>query len=167
MEQLLAYLVKLSVTLMLLFVFYRFVLQKLTFYMLNRWYLFGYSVAAFFIPLININPFLEHSSLSEQQFVQWIPAVNATGLQGVVTVESENLSPAFYSLLLIAAGIMVLLIRFCIRYFSVRSFRRRASLISDGAVKVYHIDQDVNPFSFGSSIFVNTQCTAYASECCR
>ncbi|MGB3088483.1 MAG: hypothetical protein WBB20_00845, partial [Chitinophagaceae bacterium] len=53
------YILKLSVSLAVVFLFYHFVLRKLTFYNWNRWYLLGYTILAFFISFINISPVLE------------------------------------------------------------------------------------------------------------
>jgi hypothetical protein len=50
---------------------------------------------------------------------------------------------------------IVMLMRFLIQYFSVRSVRNASQLISAGDVNVYHIDKNIVPFSFGNSIFIN------------
>ena len=52
------YVIKLSVSLAVLWIFYQLLLRRLTFYNLNRWYLLGYSVLCFFIPLVDVGPAL-------------------------------------------------------------------------------------------------------------
>ena len=50
MQYLLQYLIKFSISLAVLYVFYRAVLRPLTFYQWNRFYLLGYSLLCFAIP---------------------------------------------------------------------------------------------------------------------
>jgi hypothetical protein len=73
MAQLIDYLIKLSGTLMVMYLFYWTVLRRLTFYISNRWYLLGYSILAFVIPLINIDPLLRRASLADEEFVRLVP----------------------------------------------------------------------------------------------
>jgi hypothetical protein len=44
-----------------------------------------------------------------------------------------------------------------IQYFSFLSIRRKAQLLSESDARVYHVDADIIPFSFGNSIFINKQ----------
>ncbi len=155
MTQLIEYLIKLSGTLMVLYLFYWLVLRRLTFYRWNRWYLTGYSVAAFFIPFININPLIEKTRL-ENDFIQWVPVFDVSGLHGNIPVqESESLWPAELVVILFLFGSALMLIRFSVQYFSMRAVRNSSDLISDGEVKVYHSTKNIMPFSFGKSIFIN------------
>ena len=157
MAQGIDYLIKLSGTLMVVYLFYWLVLRRLTFYTPNRWYLLGYSIVAFVIPFINIDPWLHSTRLSDEQFVRLVPVLD-TG--GIGEVSSVQVSSHFWDFKTIAfafvgAGTIVMLIRFLIQYFSVRSVRNASQLISAGEVKVYHIDKNIVPFSFGNSIFIN------------
>src|SRR5688572_5308582 len=69
------YLLKLSVSLGIMYLFYQFVLRRLTFYNHNRWYLTGYSLLFFFISFINISPILEKNEVVSHDIVTFIPAV--------------------------------------------------------------------------------------------
>ena len=73
MPVLLLYILKLSVSLAVMFVFYQLVLRKLTFYNWNRWYLLGYSVISFLIAFIDISPVLEQHEWSGNNIVQSDP----------------------------------------------------------------------------------------------
>ncbi|MDB5263497.1 MAG: peptidase BlaR1 [Adhaeribacter sp.] len=50
-----AYLLKLTLSLAMVYLFYRLVLQNLTFYNWNRWYLLAFTGLSFLIPLIDIS----------------------------------------------------------------------------------------------------------------
>jgi hypothetical protein len=69
------YLIKLSISLAVVWGFYHLFLRRLTFYNWNRVFLLGYSLVAFFIPFINISPILEENELSSNKLVQAIPLV--------------------------------------------------------------------------------------------
>src|ERR1700735_2253523 len=80
MPFLLLYLLKSSISLSVVWLFYQLLLRRLTFYTLNRWYLLGYSVLAFFIPLINVYPILRDEAPSgEPYLIQFIPVVGGQG----------------------------------------------------------------------------------------
>ena len=75
MPVLFLYLLKLSISLSIVYLFYQLVLRRLTFYNSNRWYLIGYTLLSFLIPFINITPVLESNSFNQNGIVQMIPAV--------------------------------------------------------------------------------------------
>src|SRR5258708_25812995 len=85
------YLIKLSVSLLIIFLFYHFVLRKLTFYNHNRWYLLGYTLLSFFIPFINISAVLEKNNWNTNGVVTWIPVIHTTSAVGL----PGNTGPAF------------------------------------------------------------------------
>ena len=82
MPVLIAYLLKLSVALAAVFLFYQLVLRRLTFYNWNRWYLLLYTAAAFCIPLIDVNPVLEEQRWSGSRIVNLVPVLQ----QGVLRI---------------------------------------------------------------------------------
>lgn len=150
------YLLKLSISLSVVYLFYALVLRRLTFYTWNRWYLLGYSLLAFFIPFVNISPVLQNNHWHDSAVIQFIP-VFVTSDPGSPAHSSQGF--AWWSLLLTGAlaGVLLMMIRFIIRYISFQRIRRSAQLVADGGVKVYHVDKSIIPFSFGNAIFINPQ----------
>jgi beta-lactamase regulating signal transducer with metallopeptidase domain len=148
------YLLKLSVSLSVVYLFYVLVLRRLTFYTWNRWYLLGYSALAFFIPFVNISPVLENSKWDKSLVLQFIPVFSNLGAHTAAVPEKGF---AWWSVLLIGAmtGILIMLVRFLVRYISFQRIRKSAQLMVDGGVKVYHVDRSIIPFSFGNAIFIN------------
>ena len=158
MSLLIQYLVKLTISLAIVWLFYQFVLRRLTFYNSNRWYLLAYTLLSFFIPFINISPILKNDSTNG--LIQIIPLVN----QYTSALEEASNCPApiwsnYDKWDFIGFGLMVvtavLFIRFGIGYFSFIRIQRKAKLISADGVKIYQIDDNIIPFSFGNSIFIN------------
>ncbi len=76
MSILIQYLVKLSISLGIVWLFYQFILRRLTFYNSNRWYLLGYTLLSFFIPFINISFILKNGNASANELIQFIPSVH-------------------------------------------------------------------------------------------
>lgn len=148
------YLLKLSLSLSVVYLFYITILRRLTFYNWNRWYLMGYSVLAFFIPFINISPVLQKGALDQNQVIQLIPFYDFSSR---VAEQDAGFSWWSYLLLGAVAGILLMGIRFVVRYISYYRIRRSAELLVDVGVKVYHVDKSIIPFSFGNAIFINRQ----------
>lgn len=155
------YLVKLSLSLVVVYLFYRFVLQRLTFYNWNRFYLVAYTVLSFFIPFINITPVLERNEMASNKALQFIPSVttlgNANSEMSLHASNAISFSLWDWALLLFGAGVLVMLTRMLIQLFSFRKIVNKAILISNDNVKLYQVNQSIIPFSFGNSIFINKQ----------
>ena len=67
------YLLKLSVGLGVIALFYHLVLRKLTFYDANRSYLWLYSFLCFIFPVINVNHYIAPEPTPARVFVQSVP----------------------------------------------------------------------------------------------
>ncbi|HET9745006.1 MAG TPA: M56 family metallopeptidase [Chitinophagaceae bacterium] len=157
MSLLIQYLVKLTISLAVVWLFYQFILRKLTFYNSNRWYLLGYTLLSFFIPFINVSPLVDN----RPELIQFVPSVH----QYTVAWEEASECPVpiwsnydkwdfvAFTVMMIAG---ILFIRFAISYLSFLNIRRKAKLISKDGVRIYQVDDDIIPFSFGNSIFINS-----------
>lgn len=151
-----SYLLKLSLSLGVVFLFYHFVLRRLTFYTWNRWYLMGYSLMCFFLPFIDISLALEGSEMKNSPVVNWVPVLGEQ-IQLNKDEQRIGLSGWDYALLVLLAGVVVMLIRLGIQLISIHRMRNRSSLISKDGIRVYQVDAPIIPFSFGDSIFINQQ----------
>jgi len=152
------YLLKLSLSLGIVYLFYQFLLRRLTFYNCNRIYLLAYTALCFFLPLINITPALESNNWQTGKIATIIPAwqivsapVHETGQ--VIADTSWNYWTVLAVLLLV--GTVLFLSVFIIRYFSFLRILRQAKLLSEGSLRIYQVDENIIPFSFGNAIFIN------------
>ncbi len=153
MPFILLYLIKLSVCLAVVFLFYYFILRKLTFYNNNRWYLLTYTVLSFFIPFINISPVLEKNEWANSEVVSWMPVI---GTGGRAVVQQVNLLSAWNILLMVVvSGMLIMLVRLLLQLVSFRRMIQKAERINSGGMSLYQVDADIIPFSFGNSIFIN------------
>jgi len=162
MPALILYLFKLSVSLSVVYLFYQSVLRRLTFYAWSRFYLIGYTVLSFFIPLINITPVLEKNEMTDNRIVQFIPRVGAFSERADVHLYSTSHIPASlviwdFIMLILLAGVIVMFLRLVVHLLSFKKVMNKAKLVSDNDVKLYQVNRSIIPFSFGNSIFINRQ----------
>ena len=162
MSLLIQYLVKLSISLAIVWLFYQFILRKLTFYNSNRLYLAAYTLLSFFIPIINISPIIGADDGSKNELIQLIPSVHRYTLAleeasvCPVPIWSTSYDKWDWAAFALIIGAAILLLRFVIRYISFIRIRNRSKLISSAGIKIYQVDDSIIPFSFGNAVFINS-----------
>src|SRR5688572_23531454 len=149
------YLLKISITLLVMYAVYWLLFRRLTFYTWNRWYLLILSVFSFLIPLADISHLLDsrNSKLVSNYFptlTQMLESQEPTSYE--LFTRSLTWTNGMY--LLVATGTFVLLIRLVIQYLSFRKMLRSADVIMEGPVRVYQVHESIVPFSFANSIFI-------------
>lgn len=156
------YLLKLSVGLGVIALFYHLVLRKLTFYNNNRHFLRFYSALCFLIPLVNINHLISPAPTPARTFVQSVPTIPRVAAseigayQSHIPVESAVPAETEWILLIWYVGVVVMTVRLITHIRSYLRIRSQSRLISDDdGVKIFHFDLEVSPFSFGKAIFYN------------
>jgi len=157
MPAIIQYILKLSVSAAVIYAFYYLVLRRLTFYHLNRWYLSGYTLLCFVIPFININPIADKAD-EKLPALNYIPIVQ--NIKNYVPPALSRATPYSYTVwdgivALLAIGSVVLLAKLAVQTISFMRMKRRAKLISDKDSAIYHVDEEIMPFSFGKSIYLN------------
>ena len=162
MPVLFIYILKLSICLAVVYLFYHIVLRKLTFHSWNRWYLMGYSCFSFFIAFFNITPLFQNGLGHYGKTLQLVPAIDfyngrITPINTAKDISQSNWSNWDLGLFILITGAVVLSIRLIIQYLSFLKIRSRAQLLSDNKTRVYHVEADIIPFSFGNSVFINKQ----------
>ena len=156
------YLLKFSISLALVYLFYQSFLRRLTFYNCNRWYLLGYLLLSFIIPFINISSLVEKNDFSSAQIIHYIPVFDKYTSNASITA-SWPVSHDFFHLvywwnivlLVLITGSLCMMIRLCMQFFSLQKIKKQATKINDAAVVVYHVEKSIIPFSFGNNIYIN------------
>ena len=153
------YLLKVSISLGIMYIFYLLVLRRLTFYNHNRWYLFCYSVLCYFIAFINIGPFFQSDNGAGFDLINLVPSVGTltTGVSLAAVTGSENSGWTAWHWVTMAflSGVVLLLIRLAVQLVSFTRLKKTAKLIADDQVRFYQVDRPIIPFSFGKSIYIN------------
>lgn len=149
------YIIKLSISLAMVYFFYVLLLRRLTFYNWNRWYLLGYSLLAFYMPFIDISPVVQQADWKGHALIYYIPVLENIPHQQVAYQQPFNYQAVF--LYVFVAGALVLLARLLMQYLSYRNIRKSARLLYDDGVQLYQVDKPIAPFSFGKAIYINHQ----------
>jgi TonB-dependent SusC/RagA subfamily outer membrane receptor len=165
------YLLKLTIGLSAVWLFYRLFLRQLTFFTWNRWYLLGYSLLSFLIPLIDIQWIMNSNAADEPAVIRYIPVIGdyqtvfagpASGL-GSGSVNHLITTPRGWIIffVILALGSVFLLTKLLGRWLSLRQIRKTATLIAETGtgekIKIYQVDQPIVPFSFGNAVYINQQ----------
>ena len=154
MNSLLEYMLKVSACYAAAYIFYWLVLSRLTSYKSNRFYLLFTSVFAFVIPLMRIDFFINPQTINNSAFINHIPAINISGTEYVPAENSMNFSTILLSVFIM--GSIICLAHFVIQLLSFKKVTANAKLVSSVFnIKLYHLDIDIMPFSFGNAVYVN------------
>jgi bla regulator protein blaR1 len=154
----LLYLIKLSISLSIVYLFYQLFLRRLTFYNWNRWYLLIYSLVCFVIPFINVFTIIvERPALRESAFINYIPAITqmSSAADAGAATQASGINWLQVGVIVIVGGMLFMIVRLLVQYYSLYKMRSKAVLLYDENVKLYHINEPVMPFSFGRGIYVN------------
>lgn len=147
------YILKLSIALAIVYLFYWVLLRRLTFYNWNRWYLLVYSMVVFFIPFVDVFELLQQHGLQNAAVISYIPALPA--VNQVMATPATGIHWWVVYAAVIAAGSVLMLGRLLVQFLSLSRLKSSAVLLSDGEVKLYHVDKKIIPFSTRSAIYVN------------
>jgi beta-lactamase regulating signal transducer with metallopeptidase domain len=158
-NELLSYIIKLSIGLSVVYVFYLLVLRRLTFYTWNRWYLLLFTLLAFVLPVIDLSPLLQQHALNNNPVVEMIPVVSGYTPHDVqvAPIVDHTWSIDKIILVFLAAGTGGMLVRLLLQYRSLYRIRRSARLLVNDGIKIYQVNQPIIPFSFGNAIYLNQQ----------
>jgi Antirepressor regulating drug resistance, predicted signal transduction N-terminal membrane component len=150
MLNLIPYILKLSISLAVIYLFYQLLLRKLTFYNWNRWYLLLYSAFCFVLPFINVFAFVTAPAPNEPSLIHFIPVINYIPQPTAASTDWKQ-----WVVVIVFAGMSLFFLRMLLQYRSLVKLRIKAKLLYNSSVKLYHIDKPVIPFSFGNAIYVN------------
>lgn len=147
------FIIKLSIGLAVTWLFYWLMLRRLTFYRWNRLFLLVYPAMAFLVPFIDITDLLHH-----RENGAWLNVIPVLEHYSFRTERAGDLSwftPVHIGMLVLAAGSIIMLARFCWQYWSLRKAVSGAVLLADDEARLYHVNKRIVPFSFGRSIYLN------------
>jgi hypothetical protein len=149
---LLEYLIKFSLWIGVLWIFYKLFLYQLTFHNWKRVYLLGYSCLAFVVPLLDLAAFLQIVSSNENNLLARVPVV-----QQYIWIGEDGIpSAASWIVAIVSAGALLAVARLLMQYVSYRRIRSRAELLyEEGGVNIYSSENLHGAFSFGNSIYIN------------
>src|SRR4051794_3659927 len=121
MPVLIIYLIKFSVTVSVLYLFYFLFLRRLTFYRMNRLYLAAYAVLSFFIPLPDVSGWMNTEVTEQYPVLYSIPSIESyTKGSANIQAASTSMDPWLIVQYLFLVGVCVMLFRLVMQYLSFR-----------------------------------------------
>jgi len=154
MNSLLEYILKMSACYAAAYIFYWLILSRLTNYKSNRFYLLFTSLFAFIIPLLRLDFFINPQTINSSSFINHIPAINISETEYMAVENSISFSTILLSVFIM--GSIICLAHFVIQLLSFKKVTANAKLVSSVFnIKLYHLDIDIMPFSFGNAVYVN------------
>lgn len=155
---LLQYMLQLSACYAAVYIFYWLVLRRLTSYKSNRFYLLLMALFAFVMPLLRLDVFISPQTLSTSGIINYMPAINVATAADKYVHQTSATNISLVLITVFFSGVAVLLVHFIMQLISFKKVTANTSLISDDAgIKLYHVEMDIMPFSFGKSVYVNKQ----------
>ena len=157
MNNLVSYMYESGICLAVLFALYWLVLRKETYFQFNRLYLLGTLVVSCLLPLGHLNLFGPGTS-SLSALPQMAKAISIPDLiiaegskNGVGTAKNwQIVVMAIY-----LTGASLLLARTILGIIRVNMLKRRGKMIKRDGYSLVHLSQEIAPFSFFRTIFLN------------
>lgn len=153
MDGLLLYMLKFSIAIAVLAAFYYLMLKKLTFFHLNRVYFIAVIIIAFLLPAVDLTAFFSEGTFERTNFLQVIPSIGDAPFRSAQPAPGLNIAALIFIVWLM--GVFILLCRLIVQYVSLFRIKNQAVLIHhENGMKVYEVEDDLAPFSFGSGIYL-------------
>ncbi len=154
--EMILYLLKVNLALVLFFAGYHFILQRYTFYTINRFYLLIGLVYSALYPFIDLTAILKRNEQLKDQ-------INMLDWQGSVIYvlnQAENGAANYWqiALMIFWTGVIFMSLRLLIQLSSLLILHVQSRPYISGNIKFRKITKAVNPFSFWRTIYLNPEC---------
>jgi len=150
MEALFVYLLKSAGILTIFFLAYKFLMQKETFFSLNRHYLLGGIIASLLLPLIVFESYIYVEP--EESIIYDIPAsiIDASTIKESTPFDWNTLLFNIYIL-----GVIMISSQFLIQLYSLHRIVKSGVIKNYNSFKLIEVSENVSPFSFFNYIIYN------------
>lgn len=153
--EMILYLLKVNLALILFYAGYHFILQRYTFYTINRFYLLIALVYSALYPFIDLAAILNQN----EQLKDQINMLNWQGPVIYVLNQTENGAATYWqiALMIFWTGVIFMSLRLLIQLNSLLILHFQSQAYTSGNIKFRKITKAVNPFSFWRTIYLNPE----------
>lgn len=155
MSQLFDYLIKASLCLGVVYLFYYWLLRPLTYYAWNRYFLLLATSLAFIIPLLPVDALMSEQPSAAVTFIRQFSLEKDQAAIAATSAAPERMDLWQVILPVFLAGSLVMLVRMLIQLISLKKLRRSAPLLHEGQYAFYQLPIEQSPFSFGNHVYLN------------
>lgn len=155
MPEIIFYLLKLNLSIIVFYFGYRLILKKITFYSLNRIYLLLGLIYSSLYPLINLKDLFNSNPGIKQQISNISPDWQYTASYGTSISDVSEIINWEIVVLIFWTGVILMLVRLIIQLISLFVLFIKSE---SGTSEIYSfriVNKKVNPFSFWKTIFLN------------
>ena len=155
MQTLFEYMIKISASYAVIYLFYWLALRRLTNYKSNRFYLLITALLAFVIPLLRIDLFLSPQTISESNIINYVPSLHINATNAYIP-QTQSYNVPFILTTIFISGVVICVSHFVMQLISFRKITAHARLINTTqSIKLYHLGMDIMPLSFGKAVYIN------------
>lgn len=153
MPHLFVILLKINLVLAVFAIAYYLILRRLTFYVLNRFFLVLGILFSSVYPFIDLTDFFHNQEQLSQPITTLVPAIN----QRVAALAPTDFFTQYGQLIsiLLYAGVAVMAVRFLLQFVSLYRLHKNSSRGVVNGMPVRILEDAVNPFSFWQTIYIN------------
>ena len=155
MSQLFDYLIKASLCLGVVYLFYYWLLRPLTYYAWNRYFLLLATSLAFIIPLLPVDALMSEQPSAAVTFIRQFSLEKDQAAIAATSAAPERMALWQVILPVFLAGSLVMLVRMLIQLISLKKLRCSAPLLHEGQYAFYQLPNEQSPFSFGNHVYLN------------
>ncbi len=153
MPQFFIYILKVNVALIVFYLFYYFVLHRLTFYKINRIYLIASILISSLFPIINFqNLFTKNDVIQQQIFINYTP--NWETVHFVLNKQAQTLNIWAVIYWLYWIGVIVMIFIFIQQFIALLKIHF-ASQKDTNVQRIRITNKNIQPFSFFKNIYIN------------
>lgn len=154
MPEYLNYLLKASACLSFVYLFYVLLLRYITYYSINRYFLLIYCMLAYIIPSMRSKVIMDANQFDGIRFLNQLPSFS-TSFKQVEQAGSSGINITGILTAVFYLGLLFMLVRLVVQLLSLWKMHLRATLLQDGKVRVYHLNEPIIPFSYFNNIYLN------------
>jgi TonB family protein len=158
MNNTMVYIYESAIVMGVLFLFYRLLLRKETYFQINRFFLLGTAFIACIIPLLQLQPFASEGSslgiLARMTSAVHIPEISINGKPGQLN-QSSTLE--WIIIMIYLAGATFFILRMILGMVKVASLKAKGKQVNFDSYSIVYVNQEIAPFSFFSTIFLNNK----------
>lgn len=155
MSQLFDYLIKASLCLGVVYLFYYLLLRPLTYYTWNRYFLLLATSLAFIIPLLPVDALMSDQPSAAVTFIRQFSLEKDQAAIATASAAPERMALWQILLPVFLVGSLVMLVRMLIQLISLKKLRRSAPLLHERQYAFYQLPNEQSPFSFGNHVYLN------------
>lgn len=152
------YLLEANLYLIIFYGFYKLILQKETFYALNRYYLIFSTVLAFILPFFQLG-FLKEPIISEPNLV-FTPEIDQVNYQNILVQTQVQASVFTFENIIItlyAVVVFFLLFKFLFSLSKIIKLQKVPFIVLENGIKLIHLQKSKSAFSFFNLLFLDPQ----------